>query len=82
MFTVYFLTYCQAFQLKTIGVLTVLLFMNSQFIIAKSNYYDRDHITQVMEMYGETLLSLYYLPKSAFFYSFSGDTSQTKVTAD
>lgn len=63
------------FTLKTTAVLSILLFMNSQYIIAKSNYYDRDNSTQMLEMYAETVLSLYYLPKSTFFAVVGGKSS-------
>merc|ERR1712013_294804 len=68
-----------AYQLKTVGLFGLFFFLNGQYMIAKANYYDREIITQCMEMYAETVLSLYYLPKSAFF-SVLGDTTATKTS--
>jgi len=50
-----------------IGGLSLFSFLHSQFIIAKSGFYDRHAYTQVIEMFIESAAMIYYLPKSIFF---------------
>lgn len=51
-------------KLTIVAVMGALYFVNGQFIIGKSGYYDRDPLWHSFEMVPETLMSLYYVPAS------------------
>jgi len=51
-------------SMKVIAGLGAFFFVNGQFITAKSDYYDKDPIWAMFEMIPETVMSLYYIPKS------------------
>lgn len=51
-------------KLTIVAVMGSLYFVNGQFIIGKSGYYDRDPLWHAFEMIPETLLSTYYVPAS------------------
>lgn len=50
--------------LEVIAGLSAFFFLNGQFITAKSDYYDKDPIWAMFEMIPETVMSVYYIPKS------------------